>query len=123
MPNSPKETLARLTQILNAWEQMAPTKSFGGMDLIQFRALVDACIAARDRLEDLEDQFVEAMAQRGTADETALEAGQRIVSGVRADPTEGDDSPLIEGMGYTRASARRSGLTRKKKGGGGTPPK
>lgn len=117
MGNSPKENLARLTQILNAWEQMAANKSFGGMDVIQFRAIVARSIAARDLLEDLADQIVQATTERGNADEAALDAAQRVVNGVRADPTEGDNSALIEGMGYTRSSERRSGLTKKKKGG------
>jgi hypothetical protein len=35
------------------------------------------------------------------------------VNGVLADPEEGPDSPLYEAFGYTRASERKSGLTRK----------
>ncbi len=41
-----------------------------------------------------------------------------MFSGVRADPNFGDDSGLIEAMGYTRTSERKSGLTRK----AGSPP-
>jgi len=37
-----------------------------------------------------------------------------IINGILADPTEGPDSALIEALGYTRKSARRSGLTRKR---------
>jgi len=121
MGNSPKENLARLTQILNAWEQMAPTKTFGGKTLEQFRAIVAPCIAARDRLEDLNDQIVQATTERENADAAALAASKLVVNGVRADPTEGDDSALIEGMGYTRDSDRKSGLTTKKKKGGDIP--
>ena len=38
-----------------------------------------------------------------------------VVAGVLADPTEGPDSATYEGMGYTRDSERKSGLTRKHK--------
>jgi hypothetical protein len=36
------------------------------------------------------------------------------VNAVMGDPTEGPDSPLVEAMGYTRKSERKTGLTRKK---------
>lgn len=123
MPNSPKENIARLTQILNAWEQIAPTKSFGGMTLAQFRTVVIRCTDARDQIAALENQMTQALTERENADDAALDAAKLVANGVRADPTEGDDSALIEGMGYTRASERKSGLHRTKgssKGGGGT---
>jgi hypothetical protein len=37
-----------------------------------------------------------------------------VVNGVRADPEEGSNGALIEALGYTRTSERKSGLTRKK---------
>ena len=123
MGNSPKDNIARLTKILNAWEQMAAEKVFGGMTPTQFRAIVARCIAARDRLADLADQTVQATTERENADDVGLDAAKLIANGVRADPTEGEDSAVYEGMGYTRASERKSGLHRTKggKGGGGTP--
>jgi hypothetical protein len=36
------------------------------------------------------------------------------VNGTRADPAEGSNGTLIEAIGYTRSSERKSGLTRKK---------
>ena len=101
---------------------MADTKTFGGKNVDQFRAIVAPCIAARDRLEDLNDQIVQATTERENADAAALAAAKLVVNGVRADPPEGDDSTLIEGMGYTRDRDRKSGLTTKKKKGGSTPP-
>ena len=35
-----------------------------------------------------------------------------VVAGVLADPTEGADSALYQGFGYTRSSERKSGLHR-----------
>jgi hypothetical protein len=37
---------------------------------------------------------------------------RNIVHAVKADPTEGENSPLYAAMGYVRASDRSSGLTR-----------
>lgn len=122
MGNSPKENIARLQQILNAWEQLASTKSFGGKTLEQFRLMVERSVAARARIEDLENQMTQAITERENADDAGLDAAKLIANGVRADPTEGEDSALYEAMGYTRASERKSGLHRTKGGkGGGTP--
>ena len=99
--------------MLNAWETLAPTKSFGGMTLAQFQAAVQPAQAARQRIEDLEDQLKQAITDREHADEQFLAKAQLVINGVLADPTEGADSALYEAMGYTRKSERRSGLTRK----------
>jgi hypothetical protein len=108
--------------MLNAWEQMAENKVFGGMTLPQFRAIVAPCFATRERLADLADQTIKATTDREKADDVALDAAKLVANGVRADPTEGEDSAVYEGMGYTRASERKSGLHRTKGGkkGGGT---
>lgn len=124
MPTSPKGNIARLLQMLKAWEQMAPDKVFGGMTLTQFRAIVTRCTAARDRIDDLESQMTEAITERENADDAGLNAAKLVANGVRADPTEGEDSAVYEGMGYTRTSDRKSGLHRTKGDkGGGAPPK
>jgi hypothetical protein len=49
-----------------------------------------------------------------------------VIAGILADPTEGPDSSLIEGVGRTRQSERKTGLTRKRKSpssSGGSQPK
>ena len=105
--------------MINAWESLAPTKSFGGLTLEQFKALADPAQTARGRISDLESQMTQAINDRDSADAAFLAKAQLVVSGVVADPTEGPDSSLYEAMGYTRKSERRSGLTRK---GNGAPP-
>ena len=100
--------------MLNAWETLAPDKSFGGMALPQFRALAQIALDARARIEVLEDQTKQAKAERDNADEDFNERAELVINGVRADPTEGPDSALYEAMGYKRKSERRSGLTRKR---------
>jgi hypothetical protein len=110
---APKDIESKLVRILNAWETLAPSKSFGGMTLEQYRALVAPSQATRREIEDLADQSTRAIDARDTADEIALGKSVLIINGVRADPTEGEDSSLYAAMGYTRKSERKTGLTRK----------
>lgn len=118
MPTGPKENELKMERMLNAWETLAPAKSFGGMTLAQFQAAAQPAQAARQQIEDLEDQLTQALATRDAADEAFLAKAQLVVNGVLADPTEGADSALYEAFGYTRKSERKSGLTRKRN----TPP-
>ena len=122
-----------MNRYLNAWETLAPTKSFGGMTLDQFKAVAATAQEARRRLADLEDQLTRAINDRDAADEVFGAKAQLFVNGVLADPTEGPDSSLYEALGFVRKSERKSGLTRKGGGskpsgvgtpstGGGTPP-
>ena len=101
--------------MLNAWETLGPDKSFGGMTLQQFKTAAQPAQAARQRLEELEDQQQQAIAQREAADAALQSKMQQVVAGVLADPTEGPDSALYQAMGYTRKSDRKTGLTRKRK--------
>jgi len=114
MPTNPKTNQQKMERMLNAWETLAPGKSFGGMTLAQFQSAAQPAQAARQRIDDLEDQLKQAIADRETADDAFLAKAQLVVNGVLADPTEGADSALYEALGYTRKSERRSGLTRKR---------
>jgi hypothetical protein len=115
MPTGPKDNEEKMQRMLNSWEALAPDKSFGGMTLAQFRAATQPSQAARDRIDDLEEQLRQAQNDRDRADEDFLVKAQLVVAGVLADPTFGPDSALYEGFGYTRKSDRKSGLTRKRK--------
>ena len=119
---SPSKIQEKIDTTRNAWEQIASGKSFGGMTLAQFQTAIAPSRAARDLIDDLQDQMTQAINQRQTADDTSLEKIQLVVNGVLADPTEGPNGSLYEAMGYTRKSERKSGLTRKssKQGGSGT---
>jgi hypothetical protein len=118
MASGPKGNELKIQRILNAWETLAPGKTFGGMTLAQFQAAVQPSQAAREQIEDLEDQRTQAITNRDRADADSLAKAQLVVNGVLADPTEGPDSALYEAFGYTRKSERKSGLTRKRN----TPP-
>jgi hypothetical protein len=112
---TPRKIEEKIDRTLNAWEQIAPTKSFGAMTLLQFQQVIAPSKETRERIEDLEDQLTQAITQRETADDISLDKIQLVVNGVLADPTEGPDSALYEALGYTRKSDRKSGLTTKKK--------
>lgn len=115
MPAGPKQNEAKIQRILQAWQTLAPTKTFGGMTLAQFQTAMQPALAARATIADLEDQLAQAIVRREHADESALTSLQHVVNGVLADPTEGPDSALYEAFGYTRKTERKSGLTRKRK--------
>jgi hypothetical protein len=112
MPSSPKDNEQKIEKMLNAWRTLAPDKTFGGMTLAQFEAAVAPSRAARQRIEDLNNQLAEAIAGRDTADDVSAVKCRLVVNGVLADPTEGPDSALYGEFGYTRQSEHKSGLTR-----------
>ena len=121
----PKEIEDRIRRMISGWESLAPTKSFFGMTLDQFKTAVAPSLAARELIKDLENRLAQAINQRDAADEVSLEKIQGVVAGVNADPTEGPNSSLLEAFGYTRKSERKSGLGRKgggDAGDGGTKP-
>lgn len=114
MPTTPKDNQQKIERMLNAWQTLAPDKSFGGLTLAQFQAVAQPAQAARQRILDLEGQMTQAITERDAADDAFQAKAQLVVNGVLADPTEGADSALYEAMGYTRKSDRKSGLTRKR---------
>jgi hypothetical protein len=118
MPRSVKEIAEKIQRMLNAWETLAPAKSFGGMTLTQFRAVAQLALDARALIDNLENQRTQAISDREDADEAFQEKAQLVVNGVLADSTEGPDSALYEAFGYTPKRDRKSGLTR---GGKNTP--
>ena len=119
--NTPKNSEEKIKRLSTAWEELASNKSFGGMTLDQFKAAVAPSLTIRAQIEALQDQLTQAINQRDNADEASTAKIQLAINGILADPTEGPDSSLYEAAGYTRKSERKSGLTRKKPGGGPTP--
>ena len=119
MADSPKSIEEKIKRMLNAWRTLAPEKSFGGMTLAQFEALAAPSLAARRRIDELDNRRTEAVTERDRADVAFNAGAQFVVASVIGDPTEGPDSPLYEAFGYTRKSDRKSGLHRK---GNNKPP-
>ena len=97
----PKEIEDRIRRMISGWESLAPTKSFFGMTLDQFKTAVAPSLAARELIRDLENQLAQAINQRDAADEVSVAKMQGVVAGVNADPTEGPNSSLLEAFGYT----------------------
>ena len=59
--------------MLSGWESLAPTKSYFGMTLDQFKTAVQPSLDARELIKDLENQLTHAINQRDAADEVSLE--------------------------------------------------
>jgi len=117
MPVPPKQVEADTNQIMNAWGELAPDKTFAGMTLAQYKAKVKPSFDARTTITSLETQMTAALDARADADKVTLDLNQKVVKSVAGDVEFGEDSDLYEAMGYVRKSARKTGLTRKK-----TPP-
>jgi hypothetical protein len=100
----------KIRQVQTAWENLAPTQSFGGMTLEQFHARVKPSVDARATIANLENQLRATYNSREASDREAAEGIILVVNGVRADPQQGEDSALYEAMGYVRKSERRSGM-------------
>lgn len=115
MPNNPKANEEKMLQVLNGWKTIAPAKKYGGVTVEEYEAQVNKSLAPRQRLDQIEDEKLQELANRENEDEVTMEMVQFIVNGVLADPTEGPNSALYESFGYIRKSERKSGLTRKKK--------
>ena len=106
---------AKIAQLLEAWAELAPAKTFGGMTLADFTATVQPSTGARTQIQHLESQMTEAHTRRETSDIQSLKAILLVVNAIKGDPSEGEDSALYEACGYVRKSARKSGLSRKAK--------
>lgn len=118
MPQAPKTIEDATKQIINAWTTLAPTATFGGMTLAQYKAKVQPSFDTRGQIDSLNAQLTAALDNRDTADGVTTDANQKVVKGVVGDPAFGDNSDLYDAMGYVRKSDRQSGLSRNKP----TPP-
>lgn len=114
MPN-PKKNADKLAQAVNAWETLAPDKSFAGVTLAEFKATLQKSSDVRAAMQAAADEAMAHRATRGDNDAESLKLVQRVVSAIKADADHGDDSALYEAFGYTRSSQRKSGLSRKAK--------
>lgn len=113
IPLSPKQIDFKIRETITAWETLRPDKSFGGMTLTQFKAVVAPSLTYRTTLRTLADQVQAATGSRDDADQESLAAIQRVVKGVVGDVTEGDNGELYKALGYVRKSDRKSGLHRR----------
>lgn len=115
MGDAPKKLADDTQAIIDAWEELAPTVSFNGMTLEQYKAAVQPSFDSRQKITDLDADLVAEHVHRDKVDVTTGTTNAAIIKGVVADKNFGDDSALYERMGYVRKSDRGSGLTRKSK--------
>ena len=121
MAGSPKDYGDKIANVLKAWKDVCPTKSFAGMTLAQFTTKVQPSLDARTHLDSLEDQRIAAETDRDNADVESMKQVNLVVNAVKGDPTEGEDGEFYAAMGYIRKSDRASGKTNKKKSAAPTP--
>ena len=86
MPNSPKQFGDDLQKVIDAWTDLAPDKSFGGMTLAQFKTKVKPSFDKRGAITTLENQMTQALNDRDDADKVSAPAMQLAVNGVKGDP-------------------------------------
>ena len=107
--------MEKLLKILNAWKELAPNETFGGMTLAEFEAEINKSLAVRQELIDLDNQVTNKQQERDITDDTNWGKAKLVVSSVVGNPKYGENSGLYESMGYVTTDQRKSGLTRKKK--------
>ena len=112
---NPGKVMEKMLKILNAWRDIAPTKSFGGMTLTEFEAEIGKSVTARQEITDLENQIINKTQERDATDTTNWELAQFVVDSVKGNRDYGQNSGLYEAMGYVPKAERKSGLTRKTK--------
>ena len=104
--------LMGVSTVAEAWSSLCPEKSFFGMTLGQYKESVKPCYDLRAEIAETQKRLKSLNAKCKDADAAALKLTKNVVQAVKADPTEGENSPLYAAMGYVRASDRSSGLKR-----------
>lgn len=118
MANRNKEIRERVTKMNTAWAQGARTVTFRKITQAGFQADIQAVAAEEQELADMEAQVLMKRTSIENRYKKLAEDSNNIREGVEGHEDFGPDHPMIEAMGFIRASARKSGLTRKK---GGAP--
>jgi hypothetical protein len=118
----PKDNSDKITDVLNAWTDLRPAKSFANMTLAEFTAKIQPSLDARAALKTLGEQTTAGIVTRDTADVGSMKQALLVVNAVKGDPAEGEDGELYAAMGYVRKSDRSTGKTNKTKPAPATAP-
>ena len=102
----------RAGQVSRAWEQHAPTTSFAGMTLEEFREKIGQSQIAREKIAQAESNLRGAIAGRANADLATRDAVTLAVNAIRGNPMFGPNSELYRACGYITYGERASGLRR-----------
>lgn len=117
MARSPKERIEDMETVLEAWSELAPNKTFGGLTVAEYESQVGKSRSDRREVSDAEINLTNKQNQRDATDKDGLEMRKLVVQGIIGDKDYGPNSTLYERCGYVREEDRKSGLTRKKKDG------
>ncbi len=112
MSDNPNKIKQNLTDSIDSWRSLRPLKKFLGLTVGEFEAELKPCFDARDDIADLEKKLIGARTRRDEADVEGQALVTRLVNAIKADENEGENSELLEAMGYVIKSKRKSGLHR-----------
>lgn len=111
-----KDTTTRLLEVISAWENMRPAKSFYSTTLQEFKDAVKPFTDALTEIAELEKKIQQAYSKRDSAAPDVIKLIRGVVSAVKGDKEEGgEDGPLFSAMGYIPTSQRATGLKRVRK--------
>lgn len=110
-----QKLLTRLNRQAQAWETLASTDEFAGLNLAGFQGEVGKFQAVRERLLAAQTALRGAIKSTRTAAKEAMQISKRVTHGMKSHPKHGEDSELVRASGFVTESERRSGLTRKRK--------
>ena len=112
MPNNPSTCEKCFEDAIKSWRSLRPTKKFLGQTVDEFEAKYKDCFEVRDEINDLEKKLSGARVSRNKLDGEGQDLLGRFVNAIKADENEGEDSELLEAMGYIIKRKRKSGLHR-----------
>ena len=113
MPSSPKHNEVHLKKVVSVWRTLRPAKKFLGLTVDEFEAELKPALDARNAVNEAEARLTGAINARNEADNKALAVADRFINAVKADATEGENSEVLEAIGYVIPIKRKSGLQRK----------
>ncbi len=116
MRNTPAAIDRKIDQTIHTWESACPEQAFADMSLAQYKAEMQKARDAQAKFDLAEVQWQTARQERNAAYAQAVKLTNGVASSVKGHPKFGEDSAVYAGLGYVPASARSSGLTRKRHG-------
>ena len=105
--NYPPDVAEQGRAVLEAWKEIDPELSLGGMTLADLEASMDRVSETYARLDSLDAQITELRNQRDAAGEDLWDRVKRVRTGVKA--VFGDNSSEYEVIGGTRMGDRKLG--------------
>ena len=103
--NYPSDVLQQAQVVLQGWNQIGTTVTFGTLALTAYTAEVTAASTIEAEIIRLEAQLTDKRNQRDAANTALWDKVKRVRNGVKAN--YGDDSSQVEMVGGTRTSERK----------------